>query len=103
MEQQEILDNLASAIIAGDDSKAKEIAQAALEVQMDPLVAVEQGLSKGMTAVGERFESGDAFLPELLLAAKTFNAAMEILQPALDKQKSERKMSGKIMIGSVFS
>jgi corrinoid protein of di/trimethylamine methyltransferase len=101
MEQQEILENLANAIIAGDDSKARENAQAALEAQMDPLLAVEQGLSKGMTAVGELFESGDAFLPELLMAAKTFNAAMAILQPTLDAQKSARKMSGKIVIGSV--
>jgi corrinoid protein of di/trimethylamine methyltransferase len=101
MEQQEILENLANAIVVGDDSKARENVQAALDAQLDPLVAVEQGLSIGMTAVGERFESGEAFLPELLMAAETFNAAMEIMQPTLDAQKSVRKMSGKIVIGSV--
>jgi corrinoid protein of di/trimethylamine methyltransferase len=101
MEQQELLENLASAIIAGDASKARESAQSALETHMDPLQAIEQGLSKGMTEVGARFESGDAFLPELLKAAQIFNAAMEILQPALDAQKSKRTAIGKMVIGSV--
>ena len=101
MEQNEILEGLKTAIIEGDDSKAKEFAQTALDTQIEPLMAVEQGLSKGMMVVGERFESGEAFLPELLLAAETFNGAMEVIQPALDAQKSERKISGKVVIGSV--
>jgi trimethylamine corrinoid protein len=101
MEHQEILENLKNAIIDGDNSKAKESAQAALEFQIHPLTAVEQGLSKGMTVVGERFENGEAFLPELLQAAEIFNTAMEVLQPALDAQKSERTKAGKIVMGSV--
>ena len=55
--------------------------------EMDPLKAVEEGLSKGMATVGEKFEKGEVFLPELLMAADTFNAAMEILKPEIEAQK----------------
>lgn len=101
MEQNEILETLKATIIDGDQAKIREMAQAALDAGIEPLTAVEGGLSKGMTVVGERFETGEAFLPELLMAAETFNAAMEVLQPVLDAQKSGREPVGKVVIGSV--
>jgi corrinoid protein of di/trimethylamine methyltransferase len=54
-----------------------------------------------MTIVGERFESGEAFLPELLMAADTFKAAMEILKPEIESQKKEIAKQGKVIVGTV--
>ena len=101
MEKQAILDRLMNAIIDGDNDKAKDSALEAIKVQIHPLEAVEQGLSRGMYIVGERFESGESFLPELLMAADTFNAAMEVLQPELESQKTEVAKLGKVILGSV--
>jgi len=101
MEHSDILATLKTAIIDGDAAMAADYADKALAAGVDPLMAVEQGLSQGMTYVGDRFESGDAFLPELLMAAETFTAAMNILQPALEQMKKDRPPRGKVVIGSV--
>ncbi len=101
MDSKLILENLMAAMIDGDQAKARENARAALDSHLDPLKAVEEGLSRGMAVVGERFEEGEAFLPELLTAAETFNSAMEILKPAIDAQKRQMGRTGTVVIGTV--
>ena len=101
MEQQEILENLSMAIIEGDEDKAKEYAKEVLISKMDPLKAVEQGLSKGMITLGERFEKGEVFLPDLLIAADAFNIAIGVLKPAMEAQKKQVAKWGTVLIGTV--
>jgi len=101
MEQQEILENLSMAIIEGDEDKAKEYAKEVLISKMDPLKAVEQGLSKGMITLGERFEKGEVFLPDLLIAADAFNIAIGVLKPAMEAQKKQVAKLGIVLIGTV--
>jgi corrinoid protein of di/trimethylamine methyltransferase len=101
MDPKIILETLMVAMIEGDQAKVRENARAALDVHLDPLRAVEEGLSKGMAIVGERFEEGEAFLPELLTAAETFSSAMEILKPAIDAQKRQLGRPGTVVIGTV--
>jgi corrinoid protein of di/trimethylamine methyltransferase len=101
MNQQAIFENLAEAIIDGDQNAAKENAQKAINEGLDPLVVVDQGLSKGMEIVGARFEKGDAFLPELLMASNTFNAAMEILKPVLEANKQKMSKLGTFLLATV--
>ncbi len=103
MDPKEIFANLASAIIEGDIDRAQKNATEALQAKIDPLRAMEEGLSKGMAVVGENFEKGEAFLPELLMAADTFSAAMEILKPEIEAQKKRMAKMGKILIGTVKS
>jgi len=103
MDPREILANLTAAIIEGDNGKARNSAQEALNQGIDPLRAVEDGLSKGMAVVGENFENGEVFLPELLMAADSFAAAMEILKPEIEAQKKEMAKTGTILIGTVKS
>jgi len=85
----------------GDEDKAKEYAHEVVFNKMDPLKAVEQGLSKGMIVLGERFEKGEIYLPDLLIAADAFNLAIEILRPAMEAQKKEVVKAGTILIGTV--
>lgn len=101
MDKDLILENLATAIVEGDDVMASTNAKAALEIQMDPMQAVEKGISKGMDSIGEQFESGDVFLPELLMAASAFKAAMEVLDPEIEAQKKETAQPGTVLIGTV--
>ena len=103
MDPKEIFANLASAVIEGNTNQAQRNATEALLSKIDPLEAVEEGLSKGMAVVGENFEKGEAFLPELLMAADTFSAAMEILKPEIEAQKKQMARMGKILIGTVKS
>jgi len=101
MNKEQILANLTTAIVDGDDDMAFENAKASLDAGMDPLEAVEGGLSKGMDIIGAQFESGEVFLPELLMAANAFKAAMEILKPEIALQKKEIAKQGIVIIGTV--
>jgi corrinoid protein of di/trimethylamine methyltransferase len=101
MSNQEIMENLAKALIDGDQQSAKENAQKAINQEMDPLEAVDDGLSKGMEVVGAQFENGDVFLPELLMAADAFNAAMEILGPVIEANKQKTSKRGTVLLATV--
>jgi len=101
MKKGQILNNLATAIIEGDQDLASENAQQALDTRMDPLEAVDEGLSKGMDVVGGRFESGEAYLPDLLMATEAFNVAMEILRPEIEAQKKQVAKKGTVLVGTV--
>ena len=101
MEKQQILENLATAVVEGDEDKARDNAQEAVNSQIDPLEAVEQGLSQGMNIIGGEFERGDVFLPELLMAAAAFNTAMEILNPQIEAQKKQVVSLGTVLVGTV--
>ncbi len=101
MQKDEILENLKNAVIDGDDDKARENAKAALEASVDPLEALESGLSKGTDIIGQRFESGEAYLPELIMAGETFKAAMEILNPEIKKQRKDVPPVGTVVMTTV--
>ncbi len=101
MDKSQILEKLAAVVIDGTEEEAKTAAQAAVTGNIDPLEAIEQGLTKGMTVIGARFESGEAYLPELLMAAASFNAAMAVLKPVIDAQKKKVEKFGKVLIGTV--
>ena len=101
MKKQQILENLAEAMIQGNQQLAKENAQKAIDEEMDPLEAVDDGLSKGMAVVGAQFENGDVFLPELLMAADAFKAAMEIIGPVIEANKQKTSKLGIVLLATV--
>jgi corrinoid protein of di/trimethylamine methyltransferase len=80
---------------------ARQAAQEVIEQTIDPIEAIEKGLSRGMDIVGERFSKMEAFLPELMMAAQTFDAAMGILEPEIAAQKKEVATRGTIVMGTI--
>ncbi|MFW6137895.1 MAG: corrinoid protein [Spirochaetota bacterium] len=101
MDTKQAYGQLSNAIVETDQEKIKVIAQQALDKGIDPLEAVQNGLSEGMKIVGKKFESGEVFLPEMLMAAEAFNKAMEVFKPAIESQKKEIDRAGKVVIGTV--
>ena len=101
MDKNQLLEKLAAVVIDGTEDEAKALAQAVVANKIDPLEAIEQGLSKGMEIIGGRFECGEAYLPELLMAAASFNAAMSVLKPEIEAQKKQMIKMGKVLIGTV--
>lgn len=101
MTKEEILDRLSFSIVKADKEMAKETAQEIIKQKVDPIEAIEKGLSKGMDLVGERFSKMEAFLPELIMAAQTFDMVMEILEPEIAAQKRKVIKAGTILIGTV--
>jgi len=68
---------------------------------MNPLKAVDEGLVKGLDIIGEKYENDEIFLPELMMAANTFQVAMKILEPAIMARGQERVSKGTVVIGTV--
>jgi len=101
MDKNQILEKLAAVVMDGTEDEAKVLAQAVVANKIDPLEAIEQGLSKGMKIIGDKFECGEAYLPELLMAAASFNAAMSVLKPEIEAQKKQLVKLGKVLIGTV--
>jgi len=101
MQKNEILENLKSAVIEGDEDRARENAMAALQANMDPLEAMQMGLARGTDTVGERFEQGEAYLPELMMAGEAFKAAMEILNPEIKRLQKDVVDVGTVVISTV--
>jgi len=97
----EILKQLQEVVIQGLPDRARELAAQALESGVVPLTVIEEALNPGMQIVGDRYESGEYFIPDLVMAAEAMKAAMEILEPALMARQEQRKVLGTVVIGTV--
>jgi corrinoid protein of di/trimethylamine methyltransferase len=84
-----------------DKEAAIEAAKKALKMGLDPIEVIEKGLAKGLREVGTRYENGEIFMVELVAAAEAMKSAMKILEPEILKRKSERKVLGKVVLGTV--
>lgn len=97
---QEMFDKLAEAVIEGETDDAEALAKKALEMGLDPLQCITEGLTKGIQKVGELFASGEYFLPELIIGADAMKTALDILEPALVGDQA-REVVGTIVLGTV--
>ena len=70
-------------IQAGRAKEVKVLVQQALDEGIDPNRILNEGLMAGMAVIGERFKNGEAFVPEVLVAARAMNKGAEILKPHL--------------------
>ena len=98
----EVLEELKNAVTDFDEEKAVESARKALEMGIDPVEAIEGGLTKGLRIIGEKFEKDELFLMHIVAAAEAARRAIdEVLQPEILKRKAERKVLGRVVIGTV--
>jgi trimethylamine corrinoid protein len=101
MKKEKILECLSLSIVTGDKEMARKTAREVIEQTIDPVEAIERGLSRGMEIIGERFSKMEVFLRELLMAAQAFDAAMEVLEPEIAAQKKKVTTRGTIVMGTV--
>lgn len=92
---------LAQAVIDGDVEEARRLARAWAESRADPLEAVERGFAEGIRRVGELWEEGEYFLPELIQGAEAMKAALETLRPRLGSEGAGVRRKGCVVIGTV--
>jgi trimethylamine corrinoid protein len=93
-------DAMRQAVIDGDIDQARILAEQALAAAVDPLAAIEQGYSEGIREVGELWEEGEYFLPELIQGAEAMQAAMDVLRPALEAGQGGEPVAA-VVIGTV--
>lgn len=88
-------------VIDGAPERAAELAYLALRDGIAPLDAINQGYIPGMQQVGEQFGLRQMFLPDMMASAEAMKAAMNVLEPELTKEGSERPYLGTVVLGTV--
>jgi methanogenic corrinoid protein MtbC1 len=92
-------EQLVHAIADMREEEALELVREMVEGGTDPLVILD-AVKQAMAIVGQRYEEGTYFLPELMLSGEMLNQVTEILKPALAKLP-EVKREGKVLMGTV--
>jgi corrinoid protein of di/trimethylamine methyltransferase len=101
MSNERLFGEMTKAVIDGLPDKARMLAQEALRAGIEPLEAIDQGFKPGMDVVGEGFAKGELFIPDLMMSGEAMKAAITALEPELMKRKQERRVLGKVVIGTV--
>ena len=82
-------DDAKNAVMTYNNKKAVEVAKKAVAENADIVELIEKGFSAGMTEVGALFEAKKVYLPHVMAAAAAMNAAMDVLNPELEKRGAE--------------
>ena len=93
------LDDLSRAVIEGDNEKAYELTGQALEAGVSANEILDNALVPGLMEVGDRFERGEFYLPELIVSGDAVTRALELIEPIL--AGAGRPRVGKFLIGAI--
>jgi len=94
-----ILDEMNTSVIEGDRDKIEELTRQALDQGVEVKTILSQGLIAPMDVVGQRFESGELFIPEMIVAGEAMARGLNILRPLF--KESGIKPQGTVVIGTV--
>ena len=88
-----------TAVVDGDETALKQIVKDLLEQGTQAQDILNLGMIAAMEQIGEKFKTGDVFIPEVLISARAMNATLEMMEPYLAGESRER--GKKILIGTV--
>jgi 5-methyltetrahydrofolate--homocysteine methyltransferase len=93
------LDQIRKELIAGDSLKLDQMVKIALDKNIAAKSILNDALINGMDVVGEQMESGQLFIPEVLMRAKAMRGPIDLLKPYL--ATGDLAGTGKIVLGTV--
>src|SRR6185369_7491668 len=99
MTHEEILQALYDHTLVGNAPEVKDLVNQGLEDSLEPEKMLYDALIPSLEEVGARFERGDYFVPEMLIAARAMQGALDILRPLL--AETGAKPTGKFLMGTV--
>ncbi len=88
-----------SVLLGNNEAKVLDLVQMDIESGMSATDVVTKGMIPGMTRIGEKFQNGEIYIPEMMIAAKAMAAALNHFKDQL--AASNRKERGKVVIGTV--
>ena len=100
MSQESFYKEISEAIVSLDRDKAIRLAKKAIEEKMNLLSVVEKGFGAGIRRIGNLWEEGEFFLPELMLGGNIVQESMELLLPYL-KANKEDLISGRVVMATI--
>lgn len=98
-EERSLLDSMRDAIVALDEEQAVAIAEKVVASGIDPKMAIRHAIADAANVVGEKFEAGDYFLPQLVISGDLMDVVTTILERNIPKAEVEQKKI--IVIGTV--
>ena len=93
------IQDIFNAVLAFDAEKARTLTQAELDNGTEITTILNEGLISAMDEVGEKFSTGELFVPEMLMAAQAMKAGLHLLKPLLTEGQNQSK--GTVVIGTV--
>jgi corrinoid protein of di/trimethylamine methyltransferase len=101
MSEQELITQIQQAIIDGEAQAAEALVKQALQAGLPALEILQRGVMEGADIVGQKFEAGDFFLPELMLTGRALKAAMGVLTPVLLSEDSAQANVGTVVMATI--
>lgn len=98
-EKEEIFKRMSEGIVNFDIQGVKKAAEEAVRNGIPAYEAIMKGMSRGMEVVGKKFEDGEYFLSDLLMAGEAMKAGMKVFKPYLKLTPAES--AGRVVIGTV--
>ncbi len=99
MSDEDLLDRLYDHVLAGRADGAVEVAKSGLDAGLAPQQLLFDSMIPALEEVGRQFETGEVFLPEMLVAARAMQTVMDLLRPRLVAAGVET--IGRFLIGTV--
>ncbi len=100
MSKEALIEKAKQVVIEGDEDGAVELANKVIEEGVNPVEIINEGLTPGMTTIGDMFGNEEIPLPGVLVAAEAMTKAIEILEPHIPKDSSSKKI-GTVVIGTI--
>ncbi len=99
---KEVLEKVALSVLEGKKDETISLVKTSLQSGIKPLDIISGGLTVGLDQVGDKFDQGEYYLPDMMLAAEAMNGAIDYLAPHLEAEKSaaEDKVV-RVVIGTV--
>jgi 5-methyltetrahydrofolate--homocysteine methyltransferase len=96
---EEVLQNIYNGILDGNRDMVRTNVQKAIDAKMSPAVILNDAMVASMAEVGKRFEEGEYYVPEMLIAARAMKEGLALLKPHLKEAKVAS--AGKVAAGTV--
>ena len=101
MDPNLLYERMRASVAQGDADRAGALAAEGLRAGLDPLTLLESGFTTALRTVGDCWERGELYLPEMILAAEAVKAAMVVLKPALRAQVAPGAVQAPCVLGTV--
>jgi len=98
-DQESLLKRVKQAVLDGDGDETTELTKEAVSQGLGAPQILDEALTPAMDIVGEEYENGDRYVPEMLISAEAMKSAMVVLKPLLADAGVEAR--GRIVIGTV--
>lgn len=101
MIDEKLLEEAKQSVIDGDKELALELAQKGIDAGADPGELIEKGFVPGIMEIGDLFEDGEVFLPEVMMAADAIKEAVAVLNAEIEARGDKKENAAKVVLATV--